>query len=284
MNGLKFIRNRCNISLSSLADELGVTRQAVSMWEQDKKAIPIKRLNQLKDYFGLDIKYFCEIGEKEKQELLDKAMFRYVANGNETYRYKRSEDIASLDGDIVCFLDPSDQRLDDQLAATLKKKKETLEKVSDMIDWSNNAGSIASQIMCMNRGCSVFNMQVSLFEHMKAQKVAFRMPFFHEFTGVMKATLLAYGLIDEKDAEDTIIPFAGVRGSNTEWVLSLSKQIKEHWDKTYACFEEHELSVRDILREPQPKKTIAEIEQDVKKFKESGMDVFVHGSTTFVRK
>ena len=47
MNGLRWLRIRCNLSTSELADQLGVTRQAVSSWESGKKAIPEKRKNQI---------------------------------------------------------------------------------------------------------------------------------------------------------------------------------------------------------------------------------------------
>ncbi|MGN8631501.1 helix-turn-helix domain-containing protein [Blautia sp. HCP3S3_G3] len=63
MNGLRFIRTQCNISLSSLAMALGVSRQMVSAWENDKKELPQKRVEQLSQYFGLEEKYFGEIDD-----------------------------------------------------------------------------------------------------------------------------------------------------------------------------------------------------------------------------
>ena len=39
MNGLTYIRTRCNISQSELADILQVSKQAISMWENGKKEI-----------------------------------------------------------------------------------------------------------------------------------------------------------------------------------------------------------------------------------------------------
>ena len=43
MNGLRLIRTRCNYSQANLAEKLGVTRQAVNMWEHSKKPIPDSR-------------------------------------------------------------------------------------------------------------------------------------------------------------------------------------------------------------------------------------------------
>lgn len=57
MNGLKFIRTRCNMSLNELADILDVSRQQVSAWENGVKAISQKRLRQLSEYFGVDERF-----------------------------------------------------------------------------------------------------------------------------------------------------------------------------------------------------------------------------------
>ena len=68
MNGLKYIRTRCNLSLSELADMIGVSRQALSSWENGKKDIPEQRSDQLAEFFGIGKEYFGEISEKEKQD------------------------------------------------------------------------------------------------------------------------------------------------------------------------------------------------------------------------
>jgi len=65
MNGLKFIRTRCNMSLNELADILDVSRQQVSAWENGVKTISQKRLRQLSEYFGVDEKFFLDISEDD---------------------------------------------------------------------------------------------------------------------------------------------------------------------------------------------------------------------------
>ena len=77
MNGLRWLRIRCNLSTSELADQLGVTRQAVCSWESGKKAIPEKRKNQMAVFFGIDRAYFDEIDEEKRNELIQKAMYFY---------------------------------------------------------------------------------------------------------------------------------------------------------------------------------------------------------------
>ena len=103
MNGLKFIRTQCNISLSNLAMELGVSRQMVSAWENDKKELPQKRVEQLSQYFGLEEKYFGEIDDVQKQEILDKAMFRWGKPEEEYYLYRCNSSDGEMAGQSVYF-------------------------------------------------------------------------------------------------------------------------------------------------------------------------------------
>lgn len=48
MNGLKFIRTQCNLSLNHVARALNVSRQIVSVWESGKKVIPDERKTVIK--------------------------------------------------------------------------------------------------------------------------------------------------------------------------------------------------------------------------------------------
>lgn len=88
MNGLRWLRIRCNLSTSELADQLGVTRQAVCSWESGKKAIPEKRKNQMAAFFGIDRTYFDDIDEEKRNELIQKAMYFYQKDGKEIYLYR----------------------------------------------------------------------------------------------------------------------------------------------------------------------------------------------------
>ena len=81
MNGLKYIRTRCNLSLSELARFIGVTRQALSSWENGRKEIPEQRKEQLACFFGIDKEYFGEISEKEKNTCLRKQCFDTIITG-----------------------------------------------------------------------------------------------------------------------------------------------------------------------------------------------------------
>ena len=64
MNGLRYIRNKCNLSLSELASKLGVTRQMISAWENGRKPIPSGRLKELSQIFGIEEELLGDISEE----------------------------------------------------------------------------------------------------------------------------------------------------------------------------------------------------------------------------
>lgn len=91
MNGLKFIRTQCNLSLNNVAQTLNVSRQIVSAWENGKKDIPKERKEQLASYFGINAQYFDEINEIQKKEILKTAMYRWNHDGDEFFLFRPDE-------------------------------------------------------------------------------------------------------------------------------------------------------------------------------------------------
>ena len=92
MNGLKFIRTQCNLSLNNVAQTLNVSRQIVSAWENGKKDIPKERKEQLANYFGINAQYFDEINEIQKKEILKTAMYRWNHDGDEFFLFRPDEE------------------------------------------------------------------------------------------------------------------------------------------------------------------------------------------------
>lgn len=274
MNGLKYIRTRCNLSLSELADMVGVSRQALSSWENGRKDIPEQRLEQLAEFFGVNRKFLGEISDEMKNTLINKAMFRYDENGKEYYRFKPQEGVTSLDQTRVSFFfDNSQKSLDEEYILAKHKKQEMLEVIKNIIEWTENAGSISAQIVCINRGCYVYGMINEMMEEMKKKDVHLKMPFFYELVDVWKAMLVAYGIMDKEEISD--FDRRNVYcGEDGEWILELSEQIKAHWDAEYAYCKKYHQDGQNKLRvkETGTKETksleeqITDIENDRKEF------------------
>lgn len=274
MNGLKYIRTRCNLSLSELADMVGVSRQALSSWENGRKDIPEQRLEQLAEFFGVNRKFLGEISDEMKNTLINKAMFRYDENGKEYYRFKPQEGVTSLDQTRVSFFfDNSQKSLDEEYILAKHKKQELLEVIKNIIEWTENAGSISAQIVCINRGCYVYGMINEMMEEMKKKDVHLKMPFFYELVDVWKAMLVAYGIMDKEEISDFDRKNVYC-GEDGEWILELSEQIKAHWDAEYAyCKKYHQdRQNKSRVKETGTKETksfeeqIADIENDRKEF------------------
>jgi transcriptional regulator with XRE-family HTH domain len=49
MIGLRLFRNIKEITLDTLAETLGISKQNINKWETEQKSIPEKRLNQLSE-------------------------------------------------------------------------------------------------------------------------------------------------------------------------------------------------------------------------------------------
>ncbi len=253
MNGLKYIRTRCNLSLNELADILGVSRQALSMWETEKKEVPQKRQEQLSQFFGIDAKFFGRITEQEKQELLEKAMFRYEVNGKETYRFSPIKDTDKPYVE-VCFLEEHETSYDEMYVQAQKRRKDTLVAVEDIINWTDNAGSIQSQICCINRGCQVYDLITDMMQKMREQQSNVKMRFFFEMVAIWNAMAIAYGIKDEEELIANIYKYKSEEMENPEWIRELAKLFKEHWTERYELeMERHSKVLQDIKTKRQEK-------------------------------
>ena len=102
-NGLRYIRNRCNLSMTDLAKHLGLSRQVIGAWETGKKTIPDKRLEELSDFFGIGKEFFGPLSDESKKYLQEKAMFTYIENDKEYYKYKPHKE-NSLEGERIRFI------------------------------------------------------------------------------------------------------------------------------------------------------------------------------------
>ncbi len=231
MNGLKYIRTRCNFSLNELANILGVSRQILSAWETNKKHIPEKRLKQLSEYFGVDPKYFIEISDVEKQELLEKGMFRYYENGKQTYRYKPQDGIKSLDETRVFFLGDETETLDEKYIAAKKKKQAVLDKAEEIIRYYDKGGSVESLIVNINRGCGIYGGINSLLDEMPNKDLILRMTYFNSINNIILALLLAHGFMNKTEIHEKFNYCQGDPAyDDSNWIISLAEQFKAHWD------------------------------------------------------
>lgn len=280
MNGLKYIRTRCNLSLGELANAIGVTRQALSSWENERKKIPKQRKQELADFFGIDKVYFDELSEENKKYLLEKAMFRYEENGKETYRYMPKNDEVDLEHKLVSFFEDSELSLDEKFVLAQKQKKDMLQKIEDIITWTDNAGGIQSQICCINRGCEVYGIITKLMQTMREQKNIMKMPFYADLMNVWKAMLVGYDLLEETELGKNNFGDENYYGDDVEWIMTLAQEIKDHWNKKYLELDQIDQDIKSQIRakrnkvEEEPKLSVEEFITEVEKRHKEALHLF----------
>ena len=82
MNGLKYIRTKCNYSQRALAEVMGVSRQAINMWENSKKLPSKERKEDLCNIFGIDNSdYFGELTVEQHPKLKELPIYRIYSGG-----------------------------------------------------------------------------------------------------------------------------------------------------------------------------------------------------------
>ena len=226
VNGLKYIRIRCNLSLNDMSFLLGVTRQALSAWENAKKEIPKQRLTELENHFGLDKKFFGEISDSDIDFLLSQPMFRYNLNGKETYTYKLEQDLPFQEQSMYYWKNRN-MTLEDEYTAAKKKKKEVLNRIDDIIQWIPSSYRV-DNINLINRNCAIYEMINDLLEKLRNTENPLKVPFLYELKNTWRAMLLAYEVIEESELEyRKNREFCSEDG---EWIIQLAKILKQHWN------------------------------------------------------
>ena len=198
MNGLRYIRKQCNFSLSQLAERLEVSRQIISAWENGKKEIPEMRKKQLADFFGIDKWFFDEISEEQKRILLDKAMFRYIEDGEETYRYKPDKNTKKL---VAYFPPEHEMSLSEELIELQRKQKQLLDRINHMISGPKQV-SLRDQMCFITRGVEVFSMIADAMDGCFSKEIQYKMPYYFGILEVLRAMNIVINLLDDEHRDN----------------------------------------------------------------------------------
>lgn len=256
MNGLRYIRTRCNLSISELAEQLGVTRQAICSWETGKKVVPEKRKAQLAFFFGLDEDFFDEVDEKKKDELVIKAMFAHLHGNKEMYLYRPKENPIDYKETITYYLEDREKSLDEEYILAKKRKQETLTEIKKNMECKSESDCLMSKISHLNRGCDIYGITSKLLQKMREQKAFLKIPFLFELMNVWKAMLLAYGVMDEKPL--IVQNSMKHHGEDNVFLLHRADEIRTHWEEEKSWQEEYHKQVKETIHHNQGNKKTEE--------------------------
>ena len=193
MNGLKFIRTQCNLSLNNVAQTLNVSRQIVSAWENGKKDIPKERKEQLANYFGINAQYFDEINEIQKKEILKTAMYRWNHDGDEFFLFRPDEKSQMfLKG--LCTYEAKERKvlLSDELKTKKQLQKEMIKQIDQQIE-GNFCHNLNDQIASINRGVRYYEYCAENYKVIYEQPSSQKMSYYYRVLEVLQALRLALG-------------------------------------------------------------------------------------------
>lgn len=165
INGLKYIRTRCNYSQHELAEILDVTDAMISKWENDNKVISEERQEELAVLLGVPTSFLGQISEKQIEFINDLPMIRQDRKGKEHYRIDMSDDIR--DGIWRHYFGKTERSLSDDYNQAKKLKKDTLEEIAETIggDNTDRFGGIRGAINEIEKGCSRYSFMTRFLRH-----------------------------------------------------------------------------------------------------------------------
>ena len=242
MNGLKFIRTRCNISLNELADILDVSRQQVSAWENGVKPISQKRLNQLSKYFGVDEKYFLDISEDDKEFIVSKALYRRQDNEKEIYCFVKQGEMED-DFKYRPFSYPNfEESLDEQMIRAKKKNKDTIEGIQEAMRYFGKPDKIIEEISAINRGCKVYDALTKYLRQMPNEDPGSIILYYNMVRNVLFSLLIANGLMSKEELEKEFEHNIGSKlYDDMEWIYEQADIFKKRYDYKVKLVEEQRI-------------------------------------------
>ncbi|MGN0180369.1 MAG: helix-turn-helix transcriptional regulator [Monoglobaceae bacterium] len=233
MNGLKYIRTRCNYSQRALAEVLGVSRQAVNMWENSKKIPSKERKKDLCLIFGIDNPdYLGELTDELLQKLKELPVYKIHFEGDsERFAFKPIE---SEDFRYQCKY--STKYIDEQLSLDEKCTLKRLELKTLLDDINNYAieGNIKNSfnnLSGMNRALQIFGRALDAAKEARNKHPEYVMVYYYTIIAVLDAVNISFGNINESDVlNQNIIEEQKTWYDYREFSVDLSKFITNHID------------------------------------------------------
>ena len=224
MNGLSFIRRRCNLSQGQLAEKLGVTRQAINLWENRREPLPKARKEQLSQFFGLEPELFDEITQEQENALLHRAYFMYRDDDGHDYFLFRENPLRP----VGCLLSekagqPFTQ--DEQMVLDRRELEEMLDILREAVFPKDRSRWTAwDSNVAMNRMRCILGGMTDALEAIQKQPKERKMDCFYLMMQIELTVALTLGGIEKDD-----LPCESVDdqpGLDTEHIISLADEFQ----------------------------------------------------------
>ena len=225
MNGLSFIRRRCNLSQGQLAEKLGVTRQAINLWENRREPLPEARREQLSQFFGLEPELFDEITQEQKDNLLHLPCFMYRDDDGHDYYLFRENPLIP----VACLLSEKTGQpftQDEQILLDRRELEEMIDILREAVFPKNRSRWTAwDSNVAMNRMRCILGGMTGALEAIRKQPKEQKMDCFYLMMQVELALALALEGIESDD-----LPVHSVgdsSGLDTEHIINLAEEFQD---------------------------------------------------------
>lgn len=220
MNGLKYIRIRCNVSQSFLAQKLGVTRQAVNLWE-NRGFPPAKRLKHLEEFFGIDKKYFGELTEEMIRDINATPVYQHDENGHSYYCFIRHAETSKPHGIPMLLAMPGEEypkdgaivltceedggpliTLDEKYQTVRQELKEMIAEIEALAEIARHPMGTHEKMVSANRILAIFSPLTDAVRKVILDdgiSPAHRMFYYYMLMEAMTAISVAYGSMELAD-------------------------------------------------------------------------------------
>ncbi len=240
MNGIKCIRERCNISMSELADRIGVTRQTISLWEKGTRRPSLATRNRLCEFFGLPARFFSEITEQDLGEIDEMKIYRHKTETSEFFTFRP---LGNEQPEPYLALKHLHKWNDAKYAGTMKRCRKVLDDIESSFHFDNDADStLEARIAKASISCThieKFMEVLSVIDKTKAERGTYLgVPIRFEIWAVIDAMMIAFGLYTEEELYqkypyDFLSEHVNV---DKDYLHTLAEQIKAHWDTKVEFF------------------------------------------------
>lgn len=98
---MKDIRTYFDNTQNELADFLKVSRSTYAGWENGIDAIPLLKLNDFCNYYGISLDYICGLSDTKKYEIINDKVDKEILGNNLKYIRNRNNDSQSKISAII---------------------------------------------------------------------------------------------------------------------------------------------------------------------------------------
>ena len=235
MNGLKYIRTRCNYSQRALAEAIGVSRQAINMWEGATKTPTSDHKEELCNFFGIDDPELLGELTPERYEALQKRpVYKRLAEGeSERFSFKRGNE-QGFTYQVEHF-SPAEEdtlSLDDKCTLKRAELKNILREFSECISNDGKKNSI-DNFLCMNHALGVLVPALDLLKESMGKRPEYCMIYYRTLLATLDAVGISFGTVETQ----AILNQESDVNLNPEWYdyrqfsVELAEIITRHLDQ-----------------------------------------------------